>query len=138
MDNFLFWKMMTSYENQELKIDCRQEKISIIVNFSSSGFCQSAYFHPHFSIRILSSFCHPSFTLRILPSAIRRHPVLNLQRIFSLSIPSLFCKKIEIARKTEFIEITLLLRIEHLKLKKIRSQINLFQCDVPLEILLLS
>ena len=56
-----------------------------------------AIFHPHFSIRILSSPCsirvlsssfyHPQFSIRILsssffypPSAIRRHPVRTLQR----------------------------------------------------------
>ena len=52
----------------------------------------SAFYHPHFIIRILSSvfyhqhfnlssaFYYPPFAIRHPPSAIRRHPVLLLQR----------------------------------------------------------
>ena len=41
----------------------------------------SAFYHPHFIIRILSSaFYYPHFIIRHPPSAIRRHPVRILQR----------------------------------------------------------
>ena len=62
-----------------------------IIRILSSAFC-----HPHFVIRILSSaFCHPHSVICILlsafyhphpPSAIRRHPVLSLQRSFKLRV----------------------------------------------------
>ena len=92
IDDFLFWKMITLYENQELKMDCRQEKIGIIVNFSSSGF-----YHPHIVIRHIfirifpSAFYHPHLVIRILPSAffhppsaVRRPPSSGPQFTFNL------------------------------------------------------
>ena len=43
--------------------------------------CHPHFFHPHFIIRIFpSAFYHPHFSIRHPPSAIRRHPVLTLQR----------------------------------------------------------
>ena len=47
--------------------------------------------HLHSVIRIFpSAFCHPHFSIRILSSAIRRHPVRTLQRSVSARVGKSF------------------------------------------------
>ena len=60
---------------------------NMVTAFCHSSILSSAFFHPHFVIRVLScSFCHLHFIIRIFSSALYhlpstiRHPVRTLQR----------------------------------------------------------